>query len=73
MYTYRPTLKYSMHDVPPGVLLLYTANKGVYTARVYSTTVREFVPDPLVSPKPRAFVALAPLLYTEFQVDKPIE
>lgn len=73
MYTYRPTLKYSMHDVPPGVLLLYTANHTPYTARVYSTTVREFVPDPLVSPKPRAFVALAPLLNTKFQVDKSIK
>ena len=59
-----------MRDVPPGVLLLYTANKGVYTARVYSTTVREFVPDPLFTPKSSEFKALAPLLEAKFQVDK---
>ena len=72
MYTYRPTLKYSMHDVPPGVLLLYTANHTPYTARVYSTTQREFLPDPLLHPKPVAFKPLAPLLYTEFQVDNSL-
>ena len=61
-----------MHDVPLGVLLLYTANKGVYTQRVYSTTAREFVPDPLFNPAPVAFVALAPLLNSQFQVDNKL-
>jgi len=51
-----------MRDVPPGVLLLYTANKGVYTARFYSTTARTFMPDPLFKPKSSEFKALAPLL-----------
>ena len=72
VYTYRPTLKYSMSTVPPGVLLLYTANHTPYTARSYSTTVREFLDDPLFNPKPVAFQPLAPLLYTEFQVDKTL-
>lgn len=73
VYTYRPTLKYSMSTVPEGVLLLYTANHTPYTARSYSTTVREFLPDPLLHPKPVAFKPLAPLLVPKFQVDKPIE
>jgi hypothetical protein len=61
-----------MSTVPPGVLLLYTANKSAYTARSYSTTQREFLPDPVLQPKPVAFQPEAPLLYTAFQVDKPI-
>ena len=61
-----------MHDVPTGVLLLYTANNTPYTARVYSTTQREFLPDPLFNPKPRAFQPLAPLQDTKFQVDKSL-
>ena len=72
VYTYRPTLKYSMSTVPEGVLLLYTANHTPYTARSYSTTVREFLADPLFKPKPVAFVPLAPLLYTAFQVDNKL-
>ena len=59
-----------MQAIPEGVLLLYTANKGVYTQRSYSTTVREFLPNPLFNPKPVAFKPEAPLLYTAFQVDK---
>jgi hypothetical protein len=58
-----------MHDVPPGVQLLYTANTRPYTARSYSTTVREFLADPVLQPKPVAFQPLAPLLYKQFQVD----
>jgi len=61
-----------MHDVSPAVLLLYTANTRPYTARVYSTTVRGFLADPLLKPKPVAFVPLAPLLDTKFQVDKTL-
>ena len=59
-----------MQAIPEGVLLLYTANKGVYTMRSRSTTVREFQVDPLLQPKPVAFVPLAPLLVPQFQVDK---
>ena len=59
-----------MQDVPPGVLLLYTANKSVYSIRSYSTTARTFVPDPLLQPKAPEFERLAPLLDREFQVDK---
>ena len=70
MYTYRPTLKYSMSTVPSSVLLLYTANPRPYTIRLYSTTVREFLPDPLLHPNGVAFVPLAPLLNSQFQVDK---
>ena len=61
-----------MQAIPEGVLLLYTANPRPYTARSYSTTVRDFEPDPLFNPKPVAFKPLAPLLYTEFQVDKSL-
>jgi hypothetical protein len=61
-----------MRDIPPGVLLLYTNSLCAYTARSYSTTAREFQPDPLLHPKPRAFQPLAPLLYTAFQVDKTL-
>ena len=62
-----------MQAIPEGIQLLYTANTRPYTARSYSTTQREFLPDPLLHPKPRAFVALAPLLNTKFQVDKSIK
>jgi len=65
-----PTLKYSMHEVPSGVLLLYTANSRPYTMGSYSTTARKFLPDPVLQPKPVAFQPLAPLLDTKFQVDK---
>ena len=61
-----------MRDIPEGVLLLYTANSRPYTIRLYSTTVREFVSDPLLHPKPRAFQPLAPLLNEPFQVDKNV-
>ena len=61
-----------MHEVPSGVLLLYTANKGQYTARSHSTTQREFQPDPILQPNDVAFVPLAPLLIAKFQVDKII-
>ena len=59
-----------MQAIPSSVLLLYTANTRPYTARVYSTTVREFLADPVLQPKPVAFLPLAPLLDTKFQVDK---
>ena len=77
MYTvytcmYMSTLKYSMRDIPQGVLLLYTMNNCVYTARSYSTTVREWSSDPLLNPKPAPFRPEAPLLYSEFQVDKTL-
>ena len=62
-----------MHDVSPAVLLLYTANTRPYTARVYSTTVREFLADPLLKPKAVAFLPLAPLLDTKFQVDNSLK
>ena len=61
-----------MQAIPPGVLLLYTANKSVYTQRLYSTTAREFVADPLLQPKAPEFERLAPLLDQEFQVDKTV-
>ena len=73
MYMYRPTLKYTMHEVPSGVLSLYTANTRPYTIRLYSTTQREFLPDPLLQPKPVAFKPEAPLLYTAFQVDNSLK
>jgi hypothetical protein len=59
-----------MQAIPEGVLLLYTANSRPYTIRLYSTTVREFLPDPLLQPKPVQFQPLAPLLNSQFQVDK---
>ena len=58
-----------MHDVSPAVLLLYTANTRPYTIRSRSTTVREFLADPLLKPKAVAFQPVAPLLNIEFQVD----
>jgi hypothetical protein len=61
-----------MSDIPQGVLLLYTANKGVYSQPLYSTTIREFLIDPVLHPKPVAFKPLAPLLDTAFQVDKSL-
>jgi len=59
-----------MHEVPSGVLLLYTANKSAYTIGSYSTTARDFEPDPVLNPKPVAFQPEAPLLIRQFQVDK---
>lgn len=59
-----------MHDVPPGVLVLYTANTRPYAIRSRSTTVREFLADPLLKPKAVAFKSEAPLLVPKFQVDK---
>ena len=59
-----------MREVPSSVLLLYTANKSAYTIGSYSTTAREFTPDPVLNPKPVAFQPLAPLLIAKFQVDR---
>ena len=59
-----------MHEVPSGVLLLYTANKSAYTIGSYSTTARDFEPDPVLNTKPVAFQPEAPLLVSKFQVDK---
>ena len=70
MYTYMPTLKYSMSTITEGVLLLYTANSRPYTIESYSTTARKFLVDPVLQPKPVAFEPEAPLLDTKFQVDK---
>jgi hypothetical protein len=72
VYTYMPTLKYSMSTIPEGVLLLYTANSRPYTMGSYSTTQREFLVDPLLQPKAVAFKPLAPLLDAKFQVDKSL-
>ena len=50
-----------MKDIPAGVLLLYTTSSRAYESRVYSTTQREFTPDPLLhQPRPR-FEPEAPL------------
>ena len=70
-YMYTLTLcKYMMQAIPEGVQLLYTRNPRPYAIRLYSTTVREFLVDPLLHPKPVAFEPLAPLLIAPFQVDK---
>ena len=61
--------KYSMQAIPEGVLLLYTNSSRAYTTRVYSTTSRQFVPDPLLHPKPPEFVPEAPLLMVDFVKD----
>ena len=61
-----------MHDVSPAVLLLYTTNTRPYAIRSRSTTVREFLADPLLKPKAVAFKPVAPLLVSQFQVDKII-
>ena len=61
-----------MQAIPSSVLLLYTANTRPYAIRSRSTTVREFLADPLLKPKAVAFVPLAPLLDTKFQVDKTL-
>ena len=61
-----------MREVPQGVLLLYTANKSAYTIGSYSTTAREFTPDPVLNPKPVVFQPLAPLLNRPFQVDNSV-
>lgn len=59
-----------MSTMPPGVLLLYTHNTTPYITRAYATTAREFQSLPLLEPKGVAFLPMAPLLYSEFQVDK---
>ena len=61
-----------MRDIPQGVLLLYTMNKGVYTQRLYSTTGREFQPDPQLNRPKAGFTTMAPLLRTPFKVDKDL-
>ena len=61
-----------MRDIPQGVLLLYTANKGVYTQRLYSSTAREFQPDPQLNRPKAGFTIMAPLLRTPFKVDKDL-
>jgi hypothetical protein len=61
-----------MQAIPEGIQLLYTANTRPYTIRSYSTTQREFLADPLLKPKAVAFKPLAPLLNSEFQVDKTL-
>ena len=61
-----------MQAIPSSVLVLYTANTRPYTIRSYSTTQREFLADPLLAPKAVAFQPLAPLLNSEFQVDKSL-
>jgi hypothetical protein len=50
-----------MKDIPLGVLLLYRSNQKPYTTRTYSTTVREFQPDPLLHLPDRVFRPEAPL------------
>jgi hypothetical protein len=50
-----------MRDIPEGVLLLYTNSSRAYVTRVYSTTIRQFVPDPLLHPPPPQFEPEAPL------------
>jgi hypothetical protein len=50
-----------MRDIPAGVLLLYTNSSRPYTTRLHSTSVREFVPDPLLHPSPPKFEPEAPL------------
>jgi hypothetical protein len=61
-----------MQAIPEGVLLLYTANSRPYTMGSYSTTHRDFEPDPLLQPKAVRFKPEAPLLDNKFQVDKTI-
>ena len=51
-----------MRDIPLGVLLLYTNSSRAYDARVYSTTSKEFIPDPLLHPPKATFEPEAPLL-----------
>jgi hypothetical protein len=50
-----------MRDIPLGVLLLYTNSSRAYVTRVSSTTIREFVPDPLLHPPKPKFEPEAPL------------
>ena len=75
MYTYTvmSQCKYLMQAVPDGVLLLYTANTRPYVTRVYSTTARDFLADPVLQPNDVAFVPLAPLQNSPFQVDTTLE
>ena len=62
-----------MQDIPEGVLLLYTGNRGPYRQRLFSTTTREFVPDPLLHPAATTFTREAPLLEPVFHVDNSIK
>ena len=50
-----------MKDIPAGVLLLYTNSSRAYESRLYSTTQREFTPDPLLHPPRPKFEPEAPL------------
>ena len=67
------TLNNRMQSIPDGVLLLYTNNKEPYHQRLYSTTGRLFVADPLLHPRDRVFRPEAPLLNSQFQVDSNIK
>ena len=58
-----------MTAIPDGVLLLYTHNQKPYTQRLYSTTAREFVVNPLLHDSNTVFTREAPLLDPVFQVD----
>lgn len=58
-----------MPAIPNGVLLLYTNNKEPYHQRLYSTTAREFVVNPLLHDSNTVFTREAPLLDPVFQVD----
>ena len=62
-----------MQDIPEGVLLLYTNNKEPYHQRLYSTTTRLFVADPLLHRLDREFKPEAPLLGSLFHVDNTIK
>jgi hypothetical protein len=62
-----------MQAIPDGVLLLYTANTRPYATRVYSTTARDFEPDPVLQPNDVAFKPMAPLQTSPFQVDTTLE
>ena len=50
-----------MRDIPLGVLLLYTNSSRPYTTREYSTTSKEFIPDPVLHPPRPKFEPEAPL------------
>jgi len=61
-----------MPAIPAVVQLLYTANTRPYTIESYSTTVREFVADPLLQPVPVAFEPHSEWLTPQFQVDNTL-
>ena len=61
-----------MKDMSLCKYMMMTPSTTPYTIESYSTTQREFLPDPLLQPKPVAFKPMAPLLYTAFQVDKSL-